>query len=186
MVGLKLKSTGKGKLSPPNVPKIFVGYPEGEFAGKDLTTAQLAFLNSKGTRPKEVSKELAVSVNAGEDYSLALQAYIRSKGDPRWHIIPRPFVEPAIELHREEVETELRSILQSALDNKKGEVQEKCNLLGLKAINWIRRFIQDYPANGLAPNAPSTIKEKGRDHPLIGKRGRLLRGVNYVVGGLNE
>lgn len=159
---------------------LLVGYPEGpRHSDSKLTNAQIAFLNSEGTRKKSVSKAIKNLQESYGAYSLALQAYIRSKGDPLWNIPPRPFIEPGLDTIENEIKDDLGKILLLSLEKK--ETRTTYELLGLKAVNAIQRFIRNYPKNGLEANAPSTIKRKGFDHPLIGETGELLRSVTYVI-----
>lgn len=176
IVGKKVSGKNLPRVEPS---KILVGYPEGGTrSDSELTNAQIAFLNTKGTRPNKASKAIANDVASGLTYSDALSAYMRSFGDPRWHIPPRPFIEPAIEANWEAISKRLKAIsIAKANGQDTSQLEDE---LGLFVVNKIQRFIRDYPANGLEPNAPSTIKEKGVDHPLIGTTGQLIRGVTYV------
>lgn len=159
---------------------VYVGYPENSTrSDSNLTDAQIAFLNSNGTRPTSISQEIKKYRTKTNTYSDALSAYIRSQGDPKWHIPPRPFVEPAIEQELPKLTQEFRgAILESLRGNN---ISNILNRIGLMAKNAVQKFIRDYPGNGLTPNAPSTIKAKGEDHPLKGKLGSLLSHVTWIV-----
>ncbi len=159
---------------------VYVGYPDNSTRDDgELTNAQIAFLNTEGTRPLETSRKIKEGMSDGTSYNDAFAAYIRSNGDPRWHIPPRPFVEPAIEKDLNKIQKEL---IDAALDNIEGkDPTEKLNRVGIRAVNSVRKFIRSYPENGLEPNAESTIKRKGEDHPLKGKTGQLLSGTTYVI-----
>lgn len=164
-----------------DVDSVYVGYPDGSTReNSELTNAQIAFLNTEGTRPNKVAGEIH-SIMAGEkeSYSNALNAYIRSHGDPRWHIPPRPFLQPSIEENMDKITKYLNNISIKSIENQ--SIKDELTKLGLTAVNIVRSFIRNYPANGLEPNAPSTIKRKGDDHPLRGKTGQLLRGVTYII-----
>ena len=161
---------------------VYVGYPENSSrTDSDLTDAQIAFLNTNGTRVNSDSREIKKTMEENNSsYSDALSAYIRSKGEPRWHIPPRPFVEPAIEKELPKLENEFKNvILQKLQGDKSNSILER---IGLIARNAIQKFIRDYPGNDLIPNAPSTIKAKGEDHPLKGKLGSLLSHVTWIIG----
>lgn len=161
---------------------VYVGYPEGpRHADSKLTNAEIAFLNTKGVRPLKASREIKELQAESNSYSLALNAYIRTKGDPRWRIPPRPFIEPGIEKGKSVIVKYLLQSVDSFLDGNEVQADKSRELAGQAAVNSIRKFIRDYPANGLAPNAPSTIREKGIDHPLIGQTGELLRSLTYVI-----
>ena len=160
---------------------VFVGYPENSTrTDSDLTDAQIAFLNTKGTRPNSTSAEIkSIRKENRSTYSDALATYIRSKGEPRWHIPPRPFVEPAIEKILPRIQPEMKEAIITAIEGK--DNKDILNRIGLRARNAVQQFIRNYPGNGLIPNAPSTIKSKGEDHPLKGKLGSLLSHVTWIV-----
>lgn len=162
-------------------PAVYVGYPENSSrTDSDLTDAQIAFLNTNGTRPLKASKEIKEEMeHSNSSYSDALAAYIRSRGDPRWHIPPRPFVEPAIEKELPLITKELKEAILNNLEGK--DITGSLDKVGLRARNAIQKFIRSYPGNGLIPNAPSTIKAKGEDHPLKGKLGSLISHVTWVI-----
>lgn len=159
---------------------VYVGYPDNSNREDgELTNAQIAFLNTHGTRPLETSKKIREGMSDGTSYNDAFAAYIRSNGDPRWHIPPRPFVEPAVEKDLNKIQKEL---IKAALDNIEGKnPTERLHKIGMRAVNSVRRFIRSYPENGLEPNAESTIERKGEDHPLKGRTGQLLSGTTYVI-----
>lgn len=160
---------------------VYVGYPENSTRmDSDLTDAQIAFLNTNGTRTSQVSREIRDTMrNTNSSYSDALSAYIRSKGEPRWHIPPRPFVEPAVEKEMSKLTQDFKEAILNSLQHK--NIDDILNRIGLRARNAIQKFIRNYPGNGLIPNAPSTIKAKGEDHPLKGKLGSLLSHVTWVI-----
>lgn len=159
---------------------VYVGYPENSNrSDSDLTDAEIAFLNTNGTYPTAVSKEIAKNRKEGDSYSTALSAYIRTHGDPKWHIPPRPFVEPGVETVLPKIIKDFREAIITnlmGLDNS-----DILHRIGMRARNAIQKFIRSYPENNLTPNAPSTIKKKGEDHPLKGKTGELLSHVTYVI-----
>lgn len=174
-----LKDIDIKKLIDSN--SVYVGYPENSTrADSDLTDAQIAFLNTKGTRPNPVSAEIrSIRKEGRTTYSDALATYIRSKGEPRWHIPPRPFVEPAIEQVMPQLQEDIKEAIITCLEGE--DNKDILNRIGLRARNAVQKFIRSYPGNGLIPNAPSTIKSKGEDHPLKGKLGSLLSHVTWIV-----
>lgn len=160
---------------------IYVGYPENSSrTGSDLTNAQIAFLNTEGTRPRKVSSDIQKRMDSGKSYSDAFIAYIRTNGEPRWMIPPRPFLDTAINNNQEKINRHIKNIAIKAIE--KEDIEEELDRLGMRAVNYVKKFIRNYPDNGLTPNAESTIKKKGEDHPLKGLTGQLLNGVTYVKG----
>ncbi len=169
------------KLLDRSKDSVYVGYLEGpRHQDSKLTNAEIAYLNTMGVRPLRASKEIKELQGTGS-YSLALQAYIRTKGDPKWRIPPRPFVEPGIEYGKAQIIHYLFETVDNFLDGDELKAKDSQERVGMAAVNAIRKFVRDYPANGLAPNAPSTIAEKGEDHPLVGKTGELMRSLTYVI-----
>lgn len=171
------------KLVEQAKESVYVGYVEGpKHQDSHLTNAEIAYLNTKGVRPLQASRDIKeIQELTDSTYSMALKAYIRSKGDPRWRIPPRPFLEPGINKGKSQIVKYLLQYVDKFLEGNESQAELTKEKVGQVAVNSIRKFIRDYPANGLAPNAPSTIAEKGEDHPLIGKTGELIRSLTYVI-----
>lgn len=151
------------KLTKKNV---YVGYPEGpHHADSKLTNAELAFLMTTGVQKKVSPQDI----------------YLASQGDPAHRIPPRPFVEPGIEKAKERISDYLVKAISADLDKDSATADQNRTLAGMAGVNAVRKFIRDYPANGLTPNAPSTIRRKGEDHPLKGRTGELMRSITSVV-----
>lgn len=141
---------------------VYVGYPEGpQRNDSKITNAELAFIMAEGV--------------------LASDVYLISKGDARHRIPPRPFVEPGVGRALDRIKVYLKQSILFDLDKRSQEAENERAKAGIAAENSIRAFIRDYPANKLAPNAPSTIKRKGEDHPLKGRTGELMRSVTSVI-----
>lgn len=153
-IDVDLKSLGKRS--------VYVGYPEGpKRSDSKLSNAELAFIMTSGVIAKDV--------------------YLISKGDPRHRIPPRPFVEPGIDKALDQIKEYLKNSILFELEGKKDLAEAERVKAGIAGENSIRRFIRNYPENGLPPNAPSTIKRKGEDHPLKGRTGELMRSVTSVI-----
>ena len=86
-------------------------------------------------------------------------------------IPPRPFMD-ALKNHESELSTFCRMSIQSSQD---ADVSAK--QIGAKAVGMIQTEITD---GKWTPNAPSTIKKKKSDHPLI-DTGRMRQEVHYVI-----
>lgn len=135
----------------------YVGYPEGpQHSDSKVTNAELAFILTEGV-------------------------YFISKGDPVRRIPPRPFVEPGIEKEIDTILPYISDSIKASLEGDEAKAEQSRIKAGIAGENAVRKFIRDYPANGLAPNAPSTVKKKGEDHPLKGLTGELMRRVTYVI-----
>lgn len=102
--------------------------------------------------------------------------FIHTKGSPIKNIPPRPTIEPTIEEEKERISkdfaTALKGVLSGNTDGKK-ELEK----IGIYTVNKIKA---KFGSEDLAPNAPSTIKAKGSDKPLI-DTGQLRNAVTYVI-----
>ena len=162
---------------------VYVGIPEGSGrSDTELTNAQIAYLNSEGVHSYQVSSKLKEAmVKTNQTYNKAFQAYIRENGEPRFRIVPRPFLEPGINRDRVKIEQQLKEIALSTVE-KSPNLDSLMTELGIRAVNSIQKFIRDYPSNELSPNAESTQKRKGFDHPLIGETGELIKSITFIKG----
>ena len=87
----------------------------------------------------------------------------------------RPFMRQSWENH----EPELKQICQQANNviAQGGTAEAACKMIGVAGVGIIQEEIGE---GSFAPNAPSTIRKKGSDHPLI-DTGRMRQSVKYVV-----
>ena len=85
---------------------VYVGIPEGsERSDTELTNAQIAYLNSEGVRPYQVSSKIKDTMErSGKTYTQAFQAYVRENGEPRFRIVPRPFLEPGLKMDEDKIQ----------------------------------------------------------------------------------
>lgn len=154
---------------------VYVGYPEGpNHAESDITNAELAFIMTSGAKKSNASLIQKYLIRPFDIYML-------SRGDPLQRIPPRPFVEPGIERGLDQITEYLKASIQLDLEGKHELAEQERIKAGMAGENAIRKFIREYPGNGLIPNAPSTIRRKGEDHPLKGKTGELMRSVTSVI-----
>jgi hypothetical protein len=163
---------------------VFVGIPEKNAPRKKqaITNAQLAFIHTHGARGFKAREAMKIAMKGGKlNYSQALSLYIHTFGSPIYNITPRPIIEPAIEdaQNRKIIEKELELAAKSALEGKESEMVNHLKRAGMLAQNLVRAWFTN-PKNHWAPNAPSTIKRKGSDKPLIDK-GDLRKSITYVV-----
>jgi hypothetical protein len=118
----------------------------------------------------------------GESVTNAELAFIHEHGSPLKNIPARPFIRPAISLPRNQkmIRAQLAVAARAVLAGDESAANRELNKTGLLAANAVKRFLADFPANQLAPNAPSTIRRKGSSTPLIDS-GELRRAVSYIV-----
>lgn len=180
---------------------VYVGIPEeSNNLNGDIKNAELLYIHSHGIRSKEMIEEMNVNMGIGADgmpydteynkflnnmgsggmsYSAAYQMYIQANGSPLWKSPPRPVIEPAIEYapNKTVIAKQLRVALDTALSGKDATPElHKAGMLG-------QQIVQDWftnPNNLWPENAPSTVKMKGSDRPLI-DTGELRRSITFVV-----
>lgn len=162
--------------------QVLVGIPQENSSRKgDITNAELAYIHTHGIRRKQMILEMDKEMGKGTPYSKAFQMYLQANGSPLWRSPPRPIIEPAIEEKstKEAIAEQFRKAAKKALEGKKQEAEkdlEKAGLIGQNsARNW---FVET--KNNWAPNADSTIENKGSDKPLI-DTGELRKSITYVI-----
>lgn len=165
--------------------QVYVGIPE-ETAGRnednpELNNAQLAFLHTHGVRSRQMRDDMKPDLDKGTPYSMAQAMYIESHGSPVYNVPPRPIIEPAIEAedNKEMIAKQLARAASEAMEGKAGETRASLHRAGITAQNAVRDWFED-PRNNWPANAPSTIKRKGSDRPLV-DTGELRKAITYVV-----
>lgn len=108
--------------------------------------------------------------------------YIHTNGSPIRGIPARPVIEPAIKAHGnvEPITEEMKQAAAAALDGKSSQVKQHLRRAGLTGQNAAKAWFVD-PRNHWAPNAPSTIKRKKSDKPLI-DTAQMRNAIIFVVG----
>ena len=93
-------------------------------------------------------------------------------------IPPRPFFRTALDTNRRHLGDFMAKLAVQVARKK---------LTPDEALHWLGRFtvekVKERMASSRAwatPNAPSTIKRKGFNYPLV-RTGKLLRGIHYVL-----
>lgn len=87
----------------------------------------------------------------------------------------RPFMRQSFENH--EAELQAACDRANALLSSGGRAEQALDQLGVFCRGLVQEEIVE---GGFAPNAPSTIKKKGSEQPLI-DTGYMRQSVNYVV-----
>jgi hypothetical protein len=107
--------------------------------------------------------------------------YLQSHGSPLQNIPARPVIEPAIESpdNRSRISAELRQASQAALQADLESMHQHLERAGQLGEKAAKSYFTS-PLNHWAPDAPSTIEEKGSDKPLI-DTGELRRSITHVV-----
>lgn len=185
----------KRNLSAISNNRVLIGIPEGSAGDSDISNAQKLWLNSHGVRtPDQWTDIYGINIAPNgvpyseaynkfsetmdqDGYNAAYQLYMQSEGSPLWRIPPRPVLEPAIAANSKEIATAMKSAAQAALDG--GDVLPHLNDAGVMAMNAARNWFDD-PRNMWPPNAPSTIKSKGSNHPMI-DTSSMRDSITYVI-----
>jgi hypothetical protein len=138
----------------------------------------------------EKLKKAAVYVGIPQDANLrtvgevtnAQLLFIHTHGSALQHIPARPVIEPAINApdNKALISAELNLAAKATLEGDADAAYKHLASAGTLGANASKRWFTD-SRNGWAPNAPSTIAEKGSDQPLIGITGELRRDITYVV-----
>lgn len=137
----------------------FVGIPEASSRQRQSILRQMA----SGAKGKKRGRLMQL---AAERVTNAQLLFIHSKGSPMRNIPARPVLEPAIASPsgKASINPELTSAARAMLTGDKREAIRYLNRAAMAGRNAARRW---FDSGNLAPNAPSTIRRKGSDHPLI-------------------
>ena len=164
------------KLKSFNQYALYVGIPqETSDRNGEITNAELAFIHTNGVYKK--------NLDSVKDYldslTPAARAQMMETGSPLYRIPPRPFIQPSLNKHSDQITRSLERAAKRNLKEGKSGLTDELAKLGLRCQNWIRRWFTD-PENGWPPNAPGTIKAKGSSKPLI-NTGELRKSITYVI-----
>lgn len=164
--------TGLGKLA------AYVGVPADE-AGRTGALTKLAG-NATGKRAKKLRDLVLKGAGAVNNAELL---FIHTKGSPLRKIPARPVLQPAVEAdgNKQAIAAELASSMKASIAGDHELAVKRMRRVALTGQNAARRWFTD-PRNAWAPNAPSTIKAKGSNRPLI-DTGALR---NAIVGIVEE
>ena len=105
--------------------------------------------------------------------------FIHTNGSAIANIPARPVIEPAIEDAKGIIAPELAAAAAAVLDADPTAANQHLRKAGMIGANAAKKWFTS-PKNNWAPNAPSTIRQKGSARPLI-DQGELRRSLTYVV-----
>lgn len=122
-----------------------------------------------------VENSIGVDRRTGKtkEISVAEEAAINEYGDPGQNIPPRPFMQLTIANNQEEWRKQLEQLLKS-----KTPGPQALEMVAILARDAVKATISS--GEGLTPNAPLTVKIKGRNQPLV-DMGDLLRSISYEL-----
>ena len=145
-----------------------------KLAGKDVLI---------GVPQEKSGREVAEDL--GESKSLITNAelmFIHTNGSELLNIPKRPTIEPTIEQNRDAIAKKIKKIVLDIVNTNTDNSDAELEKIGLWLVNKVRA---KFGSEELAPNAPSTIKAKGSDRPLI-DTGQLRNSVTYVIRREND
>jgi hypothetical protein len=108
--------------------------------------------------------------------------YLHSQGSPIRNIPARPVIEPAIDSVVNELRPELRAGGQAWLKGERPRAMQSFRKVGRIARDAARGWFTN-PMNNWPPNAPSTVRHKGRDAPLLDTE-QMRKAISFVIGGV--
>ncbi len=88
---------------------------------------------------------------------------------------PRPFMKQSFENHQSELQAGCDSVNKKLAEG--GNAEEALKTLGTFAKGLVQ---EEIVSGGFAPNAESTVKQKGSSQPLI-DTGRMRQSVNFII-----
>lgn len=142
-------------------PAVYVGIPA---ATAEQRTAEMLSMaaNASGRQRKRLRRMAMQDVNNAE------LLFIFSNGSPVRSQPPRPVLEPAIEYpaNRKIITRELEGMMKAHLAANKQQEQNFAHRAAMAGQNAARDWFTSQE-NHWAPNAPSTIRQKGSDRPGI-------------------
>lgn len=136
----------------------------------------------------------ANAASRGEVTNIDL-AFIHTNGSPRLRIPPRPFLEPAIEQAKDQIEGRMKASAQAAIEGDIGAARDELDKAGMYGENAVKEY---FTGGHFAPNAgitveggwmrnrisgkPFKVKGKGSSTPLI-DTGSLRSSITHVIEG---
>ena len=120
-----------------------------------------------------MKKTFKISAGIIGDEELANKAKWNEYGTSK--IPPRPFVGHAADYINEEF---VKGLIMAAIEGNATEMDIQQNNIGKQMVGNIRAAIL---ASNYLPNAPSTVKKKGFNFPLI-ETGKMYMNLKYKKG----
>jgi hypothetical protein len=115
----------------------------------------------------------------GKPVSNAQLLFIHTYGSPLRNIPARPVLQPAINANWNLIGPIVQDAARKAMLKDVQGAMQTLRRAGLTASNAAKRWFTD-SRNGWAPNAPSTIRRKGSDRPLV-DTGQMRRSITYIL-----
>jgi hypothetical protein len=160
---------------------VYVGIPSTTVLDRENLLTDLinnTSLNTKAGRKKRARAAIAA---AAVQMNNAELLYVFSKGSPVSGQPPRPVIEPAIVApgNKESISHELAEATKAQLNGNSAEANKRLKRAGIAGENASKAWFTD-SRNGWAPNAQTTIDQKGSDRPGI-DFGLMRNAITSVV-----
>ena len=91
---------------------------------------------------------------------------IQEHGSPVKNIPPRELLQPVLKKYERQIQKSFERVLVSLMNGDEDGANREMERLAIRVEGWAKKFFTDID-NNWVPNAPSTIKAKGSDRPLI-------------------
>lgn len=133
---------------------------EVRFKGGQKAQAYLDKLEGRLNRASRLQVGFLGDQTYPDGTPVATVAAVQNNGSPAMGIPPRPFMSNAVRDHR----AEWNKAMSVALTQNDMDATAALTVVGLQMEEDIRQSIRD---TNSPPNAPSTIRRKGFDDPLV-------------------
>lgn len=118
------------------------------------------------------------TVRKGGKINNASLLFVHENSERPW-LPQRKILKPGVESKKAVIAPLLMDAAKATLNGKPEDAERRLAMAGTTGANAVKRYV--YDKTNLTPNAPSTIKRKRSDTPLIGITGEMVRSVTYVV-----
>lgn len=132
-------------------------------------------LREMGRAPVEVF----VGVRAESGAELVTIAAVNEFGSSDGHVPERSYLRSTVDENRAKYLKALTAATGKGIDKGRATMARELGKVGQVAVGDVQRKIRDIDT---PPNAPSTIRQKGFDNPLI-ETGRLRQSIDFKVEG---
>lgn len=141
----------------------------------DTRPIETESVQKKGKNGRVYTRKVRVAGGLSNANILALM----EAGSPVNNIPSRILLDAVRKKYNKKIDEYFIKIFDALLENNSTKADLLMEELALRVQTWCQKFFTDED-NGWAPNAPSTIKQKGSDRPLI-DTGELRKSIRAFV-----
>lgn len=142
---------------------------------KDTDKGYEAFKAALKRLARSSDPHITVGIHADKGSDEVVKAASNEYGTPT--IPARPFLRPTIDANRDVYFNMLADGIGDVLDGKGSNIKTVFRKVAVRAVGDVKQAIRDVST---PPNAPSTVRRKGANNPLI-DTGRMRASVDYKV-----